>query len=193
MNIAGRLKSKIYRKDLDAISNSRILQFIRKLRLKMKGVTIGKDVYIGRRVVVVGYPKGLTIKDGATIKDNVYLYPTNERARITIGCDTRIGMYSFIVAIEGVSIGDHCSFAPFVYVVDSNHSIRKGELFQKQLSIVNPVSIGSDVWIAAGAKVLSGVTIKDGAVVAANAVVSKDVDENSIVGGVPAKHLKYRE
>ncbi len=183
----------IYRKDLDRISNSRLLQLIRRLRLRLKGVTLGREVYIGRRVVVVGYPKGLTIADRAIIKDNVYIYPTNERARITIGSETRIGMYSFIVAIEGISIGDNCLLAPFVYVVDNNHSIRKGELIQRQLGIVKPVYIGSDVWIATGAKILSGVRVNDGAVVAANSVVTTDVDKNAIVGGIPANVLKYRE
>lgn len=52
--------------------------------------------------------------------------------------------------------------------------------------------IGNDVWIAANAVICRNVTIGDGAVIAAGAVVTKDVAPYSIVGGVPAKHLKYR-
>ena len=55
-----------------------------------------------------------------------------------------------------------------------------------------PVVIGSDVWITYGAVIMSGVTIGDGAVVGACAVVTKDVEPYSIVGGNPAKHLRYR-
>lgn len=55
-----------------------------------------------------------------------------------------------------------------------------------------PVQIGNDVWIGAYAVILPGVTIGDGAVIAAGAVVTKDVDDYSIVGGVPAQHIKYR-
>ncbi|THE11036.1 CatB-related O-acetyltransferase [Bacillus timonensis] len=55
----------------------------------------------------------------------------------------------------------------------------------------NPV-IGSDVWIGANVTILKGVTIGDGAVIAAGAVVTKDVEPYSIVGGVPAKFIKYR-
>lgn len=52
------------------------------------------------------------------------------------------------------------------------------------------IHIGRNVWIGAGAIVLPGVTIGDGAVVAAGAVVTKDIPDNTIVGGVPAKVMK---
>ena len=54
------------------------------------------------------------------------------------------------------------------------------------------VIIGNDVWIGNGAMILSGVTIGDGAVIAARSVVSKNVEPFEIVGGVPAKHIRYR-
>lgn len=52
--------------------------------------------------------------------------------------------------------------------------------------------IGNDVWICDGAVIMSGVTIGDGAVIGARAVVTHDVAPYSIVGGIPAKHIKYR-
>ncbi len=55
-----------------------------------------------------------------------------------------------------------------------------------------PVTIGNDVWIGANAIILSGVTIGDGAIIAAGAVVTKNVEAYAIVGGVPAKLIKYR-
>ena len=54
------------------------------------------------------------------------------------------------------------------------------------------ITIGNDVWIANGAKILSGVTIGDGAIIAAGTIVSKNVPPYAIVGGVPAKIIKYR-
>lgn len=54
------------------------------------------------------------------------------------------------------------------------------------------VTIGNDVWIGAYVSILPGVTIGDGAVVAAGAVVTKDVEPYAIVGGVPAKRIRYR-
>ena len=53
-----------------------------------------------------------------------------------------------------------------------------------------PVRIGDDAWLGANVTVLPGVTIGNGAVVAAGAVVSRDVEENTVVGGVPARVLR---
>src|SRR5690606_6383856 len=52
--------------------------------------------------------------------------------------------------------------------------------------------IGNDVWIGANAIIKSGISIGDGAIIASGAVVTKNVEPFSVVGGVPAKHLKYR-
>ncbi len=53
-------------------------------------------------------------------------------------------------------------------------------------------TIGNDVWIGANVIVKSGVTIGDGSIIAAGAVVTKDVAPFSVIGGVPAKHIKLR-
>lgn len=54
------------------------------------------------------------------------------------------------------------------------------------------IVIGNDCWIGDGVKILSGITVGDGSIIAAGAVVVKDVEPYSIVGGVPAKHIRYR-
>ena len=54
------------------------------------------------------------------------------------------------------------------------------------------IVIGNDVWIGANSVITAGVRINDGAVVAAGSVVTKEVPENAIVGGVPARVIKYR-
>ena len=59
-------------------------------------------------------------------------------------------------------------------------------------SINNPVSIGNDVWIGANVCIMPGINIGDGAVLTAGAIVTKDVPPYAIVGGVPAKVIKYR-
>ena len=58
------------------------------------------------------------------------------------------------------------------------------------MSFPAPIHIGRDVWIGANAVILPGITIGDGAVIAAGAVVTKDVPENTVAGGVPARVIK---
>lgn len=57
---------------------------------------------------------------------------------------------------------------------------------------IKKVTIGNDVWIGTNVTILPGVNIENGAIIAAGAVVNKDVPAYSIVGGVPAKVIKYR-
>ncbi|MBR0171265.1 MAG: acetyltransferase [Lachnospiraceae bacterium] len=64
---------------------------------------------------------------------------------------------------------------------------------RKHLAIVEPVTIGSDVWIGGNCTILPGVTIGNNVVIAAGAVVSKDIPDNCLVGGVPAKKIKDLE
>ena len=61
---------------------------------------------------------------------------------------------------------------------------------RKHLAIAKPIRIGNDVWIGGNVTILPGVTIGNNVVVAAGAVVTKDVPDNNLVGGVPAKKIK---
>lgn len=107
------------------------------------------------------------------------------------------------------NIGRYCSIASNVRTVDGNHPtnwVSTSPLFystSKQCGITyvreelykektDLVEIGNDVWIGEGSLIMGGVHIGDGAVVAAGAVVTKDVPPYAIVGGVPAKLIRYR-
>lgn len=104
---------------------------------------------------------------------------------------------------DRVVIGKYCSVAYGVTIVASGeHNYRgaanfpfaavfQGDVDRDTFS-KGPVRIGNDVWIGANATILSGVTIGNGAVVAAGSVVTEPVPPYAIVGGVPAKVIKYR-
>lgn len=63
----------------------------------------------------------------------------------------------------------------------------------EQNAIIKDTTIGEDCWIGTGAKILKGVNIGNGVVIGANSVVTKDIPDYAIVGGIPAKIIKYRE
>lgn len=88
---------------------------------------------------------------------------------------------------KNITIGNNVLIGHNVVLATLNHSMNpaeRGNLLPK------PIVIGNDVWIGAGAIVLPGVTIGDGAIIAAGAVVTKNVEADTIVGGVPAKFLR---
>lgn len=88
-----------------------------------------------------------------------------------------------------ITIGRHAMMGPDVMIITSDHKMKK-EGFDGYIS--KDVEIGDYAWIGARAIILKGVKIGNYAVVGAGAVVTKDVPDHAIVGGSPAKILKYR-
>lgn len=124
--------------------------------------------------------------------------------KVSVGNGTYGNLYirTFGNGEEYISIGNFCSIADGVkFICGGNHNLDcissfpfssyygNGEL--KALTN-GKIVIDDDVWIGTNAVVLSGVHIGQGAVIAAGAIVTKDVPPYAIVGGVPAKILKYR-
>ncbi len=108
---------------------------------------------------------------------------------VVIGDYTRIGIHCTVIG--PVSIGSHVNLAQGIVVTALNHNFDDATLRIDQQGVsTRPVTIGDDVWIGANAVVLPGVSIGSHCVVAAGAVVTKDVPDGCVVGGVPAKVIK---
>lgn len=107
---------------------------------------------------------------------------------VTVGWGTIIGQNAFLDGRGGLKIGDHVAIASDVLIYTSEHDINS-EDFIPTLAAVN---IEDYCFIGPRAIILPGVSIGKGAVVAAGAVVTKDVKELDIVGGVPAKIISQR-
>lgn len=135
-----------------------------------------------------------TLYDGV-ILTNVMLGDFSYVAANSNLANADIGKFSCIGPEVFAGIGKHPS-RNFV----STHPIFYSPSLQTQISFASnsfyeefeQIKIGNDVWIGARAIILDGVTIGDGAIVGAGAVVTKDVPAYAVVGGVPAKILRYR-
>lgn len=108
---------------------------------------------------------------------------------VTIGEDTIIGEKAVLDGREKLSIGNHVGIASEVMIYNGEHDVND-ETFK---AVFAKVVIEDYVFIGPRAIILPGITIRKGAVVGAGAVVTHDVGEREIVGGVPAKVIGMRE
>jgi acetyltransferase-like isoleucine patch superfamily enzyme len=145
--------------------------------LSSNGISFGNNVSLGRNTtiectgVLRELGEGIIINDGVGIAPNGFIAA---RGQIVIGKDTIIG--------------------PYVKIHSENHNfddVNKSIRLQGDTRL--GISIGSDCWIGSNVTILDGVHIGDKCIIGAGAVVTHDVDDFSIVGGVPAKLIRYRK
>jgi acetyltransferase-like isoleucine patch superfamily enzyme len=117
-------------------------------------------------------------------------FHTNFGKHITIGKNVFINHACSFLDLGGITIEDDVQIGPRVNLVTENHPITPTTRTNLDLK---PIVIKRNAWVGAGATILPGVTIGVNSIVAAGAVVNKDVPDNTIVGGVPAKVLRRIE
>lgn len=164
--------------------------------LRQKNVIVSSNVYFNRNTIFEG---NNVIHSRAVVSNSI------------IGRNTYVGKGSFL---PNCKIGRFCSIASNVKVVSGNHPTsvfvstcpsfystanQNGQAFVKHTKFNESetidgydVVIGNDVWIGSQVGIKGGVCIGDGAVIAMGAIVTKDIPPYAIVGGVPAKVIKYR-
>lgn len=175
------------------------LYIIKYKIINYKRCKMGKNIKIGKNVVCEGRNY---IGENTFIKDTL------------IGYGSYVGPNCFL---SSVKIGRYCSISAELKIIRGNHPTSKfistHPAFYSKRNITNlkyiddskfneyryslhnekiAVSIGHDVWIGWGVKILDGCTIGNGAILAAGSLITKDVPPYSIVGGVPARIIKYR-
>ena len=127
---------------------------------------------------------------GRPVDESFGLFPpfyTDCGKNIHIGKNVFINMGCKFQDQGGIFIGDGALIGHNVVLASLNHAASPKD---RGSMIPAPIRIGKNVWVGANAVILPGVTIGDGAIVAAGAVVNRDVPENTVVGGVPAKVIR---
>ena len=115
---------------------------------------------------------------------------TNFGKHIKLGKNVFINHACTFLDLGGITIEDDVQIGPKVNLITENHPVDPSK--RKHLDLKS-ILIKRNAWIGAGATILPGVTIGENSIVAAGAVVNKDVPDNSIVGGIPAKFIKAIE
>ena len=127
---------------------------------------------------------------GKDVDESFFMFPpfyTDFGKNITIGKNVFFNTGCTFQDRGGITIGDGTQIGQNVVLVTLNHGIAPEK---RHITYPFPIVIGQNVWIGANATILPGVTIGRNAIIAASAVVSKDVPENAVVAGVPAKVIK---
>lgn len=152
------------------------------------------------------------IDKGCSFNKKTIIHPHVHILENCIINDSEVHSYSYLgknCLIQNATIGKFCSIANDVSIGLGNHPLdyfsTSPLLYRKQntfnINLVEydlqfeeylPVSIGNDVWIGSRSIILGGISIGNGSVIAANSVVTKDVAPYAVIGGVPAKLIKYR-
>jgi acetyltransferase-like isoleucine patch superfamily enzyme len=164
---------------------------LRRLRILYGHATFGDDCDIrpGSHVTIgddamVRFGRACVLDRGMTVE---------VEGALLVGDDVIFGHRCTLAAKDRIEIGDDCLIAEMVSIRDHDHETADVHTpVRLQGARMAPVVIGRNVWLASKVTVLKGVTIGDNAIVGAGAVVTKDLPENAIAVGVPAKIVGYR-
>lgn len=184
-----RFYSKCWYKYLDILRKFGF--FCRRLKyLFHPDIFLGKDVKIGKNVdLAVLFGGSIKIGDNTEVLDGCKIYTYG--GTIIIGNNCSINPYTIVYGHGGTTIGNNVLIAGQSMIIPANHIfLDVNQLISDQGIEGKGITINDNVWIGQGVCVLDNVIIEKGAVVAAGSVVNKNVEQYSIIGGVPARVIK---
>ncbi|WP_236895957.1 acyltransferase [Clostridium beijerinckii] len=163
------------------------IRYSNRIEFKIKNL---KSLYIGKGVKI-RISKGNVLSLG----NNVYIedYCSFEciNGSIYIGENTFFNTNNKVVSLEKISIGSDCLFGPNIGIFDHDHryDISDKPIISQGYN-TKEINIGNNIWIGCNATITRGVNICDKVIVAANSVVTKNIVNKGVYGGVPAKLIK---
>jgi acetyltransferase-like isoleucine patch superfamily enzyme len=163
---------------------------IRYFAIAYPQVRFGAATFLGRRSWIQATDGGeIFVGDGVAVGDDCVMLAKG--GRVALGKDGFVGRGCVIVSVSEICIGAKALIAEYVTIRDQDHEFEGDGVTANSGLRVSAVQIGDNVWIGAKATITRGVTIGDNAVVGANAVVTRDVPKDAVVGGVPAKVIRF--
>ena len=138
----------------------------------------------------------LHLENGVNIEPYVSFWfslSVGNNAEIHIGENVFIGRHAYIGSFKKITIGAETQIGAYSYIISGNHQYSSRHLHLREQGFVGEeITIGEDVWIGTHVVVLPGVIIGKGAIIGAGSVVTKNIGEYEIWGGVPARFIKMR-
>jgi acetyltransferase-like isoleucine patch superfamily enzyme len=128
---------------------------------------------------------------GKKVDDSFVLIPpfyTTGGGDITVGRNVFVNQNCTFYDLGGLDIADDVMIGPNVSIITSGHPIEPSQ--RRAFVIAKPITIERNVWIAADVTIIGGVRVGENAVVAAGSVVTKDVPQNTLVAGNPARVIR---
>lgn len=124
--------------------------------------------------------------------EDIYMYGDG---KIIIGKNSYVGRHSILQAMDDneIVIGDNCSIGPFFCIWTKSTEVDHDYNFPQSVKPKSgSIIIGNGVWIGVNVFIAPGIVIGNNVIIGANSVVTKDVPNNAIVGGIPAKVIRYK-
>jgi len=162
-------------------------------------VCMGKGCIIGDDTCIDALSQeGILIGNNVTIAQNCMIKCTGVirdiGKGIVLGNNVAVGAYSMICGQGGVVIGDDTIIGPNLLINAENHVFENAEvLIRQQGETRKGIQIGKNCWIGGNVIILDGVSVGDNCVIGAGSVVTRNIPENTIAVGVPAKVKGKRE
>ncbi|WP_294175965.1 sugar O-acetyltransferase [Coprobacter sp.] len=130
---------------------------------------------------------------GYSVPQSLRVFPpfyTDFGKNISVGENVFINACCHFQDHGGITIGDGCQIGHNVVFATLNHGLAPED---RKTTYPAPITLGKNVWVGSNATILQDVSIGDNAIIGAGAVVTKNVEANTIVGGVPARFIKSIE
>lgn len=162
-----------------------------------------RNIHLGHQVVIDDFVQliatskiktAISIGDGSFVRSFAMVNSGPPEGFVHVGKNSSIGQGALLYGNGGLSIGENVMIAGQAAIIASIHIYNEKDIpMNDQGYEARGITIGDNVWIGAGAKILDGISIGSGAIIGANAVVNRSVDPGDHVGGIPAKKLKSRD